>query len=122
MKRIIIDLDNTICLPNKDYNNAKPNKDVINKIKEYSELGFEIVIHTSRNMRTFKGNLGKINVYTLPGILNWLAKHEVVFDEVLVGKPWCGNDGFYVDDRALRPDEFSKLSLEEVTKLIDPEK
>lgn len=51
-------------------------------------------------------------------ILDWLRRHDVEFDEVVVGKPWCGNEGFYVDDRALRPDEFAQMSPDEVARLI----
>ena len=65
-----------------------------------------------------KGTLEKINVHTLPKILTWLDKHQVPYDEVIVGKPWCGDEGFYVDDRAIRPDEFVKLSLSEIHKLL----
>jgi capsule biosynthesis phosphatase len=118
MKRIIIDLDQTICFSKGDYSIAQPNQAIIDKLREYHGLGFEVVVHTSRNMRTFKGNIGKINVHTLPVILNWLQQHDVVFDEVVVGKPWCGHEGFYVDDRALRPDEFASMTPEEVAQLL----
>jgi capsule biosynthesis phosphatase len=119
MKRIIIDLDHTLCYAEGDYPNALPNQAVIDKLQEYRTLGFEIVVHTSRNMFTYKNNVGKINVYTLPVILDWLHRHKVEFDEVVVGKPWCGHEGFYVDDRALRPDEFATMTPEEVARLID---
>ena len=118
MKRIIIDLDQTLCYSKGDYSNALPNKAVIDKLREYHALGFEVVVHTSRNVRTYEGNIGKINVHTLPVVLDWLQRHDVVFDEVIVGKPWCGNEGFYVDDRALRPDEFARMTPEEVARLI----
>lgn len=119
MKRIVIDLDNTLCTSEGDYSNARPEEAVIAKLREYRALGFEVVIHTSRNMRTFNGNVGKINVHTLPVILQWLNEHQVPFDEVVVGKPWCGTEGFYVDDRAIRPDEFARLTPAEVRKLVD---
>jgi capsule biosynthesis phosphatase len=119
MKRIVIDLDNTLCYAEGDYPNASPNQAVIDKLREYRALGFEIVVHTSRNMRTYEGNVGKINVLTLPVILDWLKRYEVEFDEVVVGKPWCGQEGFYVDDRALRPDEFARMTPKEVSQLID---
>ena len=67
---------------------------------------------------TARSNVGKINVHTLPVILDWLQRHEIEFDEVVVGKPWCGREGFYVDDRALRPDEFARMTPEEVARLI----
>ena len=115
--RIIIDLDDTICDSSDGYENAKPREEVISKLRHYKNHDFEIVIHTSRNMRTYSSNLGKINLHTLPIILDWLDKNEVPVDEVIIGKPWCGTGGFYVDDKAIRPDEFVNLSLEEIKAL-----
>lgn len=118
MKRLIMDLDNTITLTEYgDYRNAKPIIPVIEKLREYKAKGFEIVISSSRNMRTYEGNVGKINVHTLPIIMDWLERHNVPYDEIYVGKPWCGHDGFYVDDRAVRPDEFALMSYDEIRKL-----
>ena len=121
MKRIIMDLDDTICQTvNGDYINSKPITAVIDKMHEYKRLGFEIAINTSRNMRTYQGNTGKITANTLPIILKWLAQHNVPYDEIYVGKPWCGMEGFYVDDRSIRPDEFVNLSFEEIKNLMGP--
>jgi capsule biosynthesis phosphatase len=118
MKRLIVDLDNTISFKEDDYETAHPNVPLIHKLIEYKKKGFEIVIHTSRNMRTYNGNIGKINSNTLPIIITWLEKHNVPFDEIIVAKPWCGNEGFYIDDRAIRPDEFIKYTFNEITELI----
>lgn len=119
MKRIIFDLDDTLTrTTNGDYANAEPITPMIEKLREYHVQGFCIVIHTSRNMRTYSGNVGAINKNTLPIILDWLKRHEVPFDEIYVGKPWCGFDGFYVDDKALRPDEFLALSYDEIKTLL----
>ncbi|WP_269913360.1 HAD-IIIC family phosphatase [Acinetobacter sp. HY1485] len=121
MKRIIMDLDDTICqTQNGDYVNSKPVPTVIEKMHEYKALGFEIAINTSRNMRTYQGNTGKITANTLPIILKWLEQHNVPYDEIYVGKPWCGMEGFYVDDRSIRPNEFVNLSLEEINQLLGP--
>lgn len=120
MKRIVIDLDNTLCRSRQgDYANAEPILETIDAVRRYSRSGFEIVIHTSRNMRTFESNIGKINARTLPIILDWLHRHDVPYDEVVVGKPWCGDDGFYVDDRAVRPAEFATLPYEDIVRLLD---
>ena len=32
-----------------------------------------------------------------------------------------GNDGFYVDDKAIRPDEFINLSFSDINKLVGNE-
>lgn len=119
MKRLIMDLDDTICTTvGGDYLNSIPNKAVINKMIEFKDKGFEIVINTSRNMRTYEGSVGKINANTLPTIIDWLNKNHVPYDEIYTGKPWCGFEGFYVDDKAIRPDEFVKLSHEEIKELL----
>ena len=119
MKRLIFDLDNTICeTKNGDYKNSIPRNGIIHKLKEYRNNGFEIVISTSRNMRTYNNNIGKISANTLPIIIEWLNKHKIPFDEIYIGKPWCGTEGFYIDDRSIRPKEFEQLSYQEVINLI----
>ncbi|WP_028869041.1 capsular biosynthesis protein [Psychromonas arctica] len=123
MKKLIVDLDGTITKADtNDYINVSPNLEVIKQLRYYKELGYSITIHTARNMRTYEGNVGKINIFTLPIITAWLEKHQVPFDEILVGKPWCGHDGFYIDDRAIRPSEFSALSINEIEELLAKEK
>ena len=122
MKKLIVDLDGTLTQANtSDYKNVLPRLDVIEQLRNYQQLGFQIVISTARNMRTYEGNVGKINIHTLPTITEWLVKHHVPYDEILVGKPWCGKEGFYIDDRAVRPSEFASLSLDEINKLIEKE-
>lgn len=114
-----MDLDDTMChTVDGDYVNSAPVIPVIEKIREYKDMGFTIVINTSRSMRTYEGNVGKINAYTLPTIIEWLNKHAVPYDELMVGKPWCGMEGFYVDDKAIRPSEFVEKSYEEITALL----
>lgn len=119
IKRLVIDLDGTLTRPDgASYADVSPNLEVLAQLRAYKALGFEIVIHTSRNMRTHNNSVGKIIAHTVPIILRWLERHDVPFDEIVVGKPWCGTEGFYVDDRALRPDEFARLSLREVHALL----
>lgn len=120
MKRLIIDLDDTLTVTDalKSYSEKEPNLAVVKRLHDYKQMGFEIVIQTARNVRTYKGNVGKINANTLPIIIDWLRKHEIPFDEIYVGKPWCGAEGFYVDDKAIRPDEFVNYSLEEIKQLL----
>jgi len=120
MKRLVFDLDGTLTHddPSVGYAERKPNAAVVEKLRAYQQQGFEIVICSARNMRTYEGQIGKINANTLPVILDWLARHEIPFDEVHVGKPWCGADGFYVDDKAVRPSEFLALSHAEIQALL----
>lgn len=123
MKKLIFDLDNTICRTiSGDYRNSLPVSGVIEKLHQYKDMGFEIIISTARNMRTYEGNIGKINANTLPVVIDWLNKNNVPYDEIYIGKPWCGFDGFYVDDKAIRPSEFVSLNYEEIIALLDVEK
>ena len=119
MKRLIFDLDDTLCFTEGgNYRQSRPNLEVIAKLRDYHAQGFTIVISSSRNMRTYEGNVGKINANTLPIIVEWLNKHEVPFDEIYIGKPWCGQQGFYIDDKAVRPDEFASKTYEEICSLV----
>jgi capsule biosynthesis phosphatase len=138
MKRLIIDLDETITLAAPDgvplsvdtrpeqaqsaYVHALPNLALIARLREYRAQGFEIVISTSRGMRSFDNSIGRINAHTLPVILDWLGRHDVPFDEIHVGKPWCGLEGFYVDDKSIRPSEFLRYSLPAIHALLAAEK
>ncbi|MCA6063121.1 HAD family hydrolase [Thalassolituus marinus] len=123
MKRLVFDLDNTLTIEGSgDYNNVLPRLDMIDKLREYKNLGFDIIISTSRNMRTYNSSVGKITANTLPVIFEWLAKHNVPYDEIHVGKPWCGHEGFYIDDKSIRPSEFRSMNYEEIIRLLANEK
>ena len=117
---LIFDLDGTICQikkENEKYEDIVPNAKMIEKMKEYKKMGARIIINTSRNMRTYNGNLGLINANTAKVLLAWLDKWDIPYDEILYGKPWAGHRGIYIDDRAVRPDEFEKYTYEELEEI-----
>lgn len=123
MKRLVFDLDNTLTIEGTgDYHSVLPRLDMIEKLRMYKQQGFDIIISTSRNMRTYNASVGKITANTLPVIFEWLAKHNIPYDEIHVGKPWCGNDGFYIDDKSIRPSEFRSLNYDEIIQLLAKEK
>ena len=114
---LVMDVDGTICpskRPGQSYAELEPDAAIVERIRWYREQGWYVVLQTSRNMRSYEGNVGLINANTLPELVEWLQRNEVPYDEIHVGKPWAGHDGFYVDDRALRPAEFLALAPEEV--------
>lgn len=116
----IFDIDGTICpIKNKEekYEDLIPYKEVIEKIRQYKKDGAKIILFTSRNMNTYNGNIGLINKHTAHVIQEWLKKWEIPYDEIIYGKPWPGHRGFYVDDRTVRPDEFLKYTIDELTEL-----
>jgi capsule biosynthesis phosphatase len=123
MRRLIVDLDDTISITIEgDYVNSLPIQPFIDTLHRYKSDGFEIIINSSRNMRTHNSNVGKINIFTLPNIIRWLEDNNVPFDEVYIGKPWCGFDGFYIDDKCIRPSEFLANNYDEIVKILKQEK
>jgi capsule biosynthesis phosphatase len=121
---LVIDIDGTICHSKKkaeNYIELKPRQDVVEKIKEYKKAGFYIIFSTSRNMNTYKNNIGLINAHTAPVVIEWLTKNDIPFDEIHYGRPWCGFEGFYIDDKTIRPSEFLTLSEKEIKNLLDKE-
>lgn len=124
MKKLIVDIDMTLTKGKGEngYEDAIVNRDLLEKIREYKALDFTIVLNTSRNMNSFNNNVGLINKNTLPVIIKWLEENEIPYDEIYVGKPWCGHEGFYIDDKAVRPSEFINMSYDEIIELLRKEK
>lgn len=118
--KFVFDIDGTICpikKKNERYEDLVPYEKVVNKIRFYHQQGAYIVLHTSRNMRTYQGNIGLINANTSKVLLKWLDKHKIPYDEIIYGKPWPGEFGFYVDDRAIRPNEFLSFNPDELSNI-----
>jgi capsule biosynthesis phosphatase len=114
---IVIDVDGTLCMkrrPEQSYDSVEPITEVIAMLREYRSRGFYIILSTSRNMNSYDGNLGLITANTAKTLMAWLDRHGIPYDELHVGKPWCGAGGFCVDDKAIRPDEFLKLTYDEI--------
>ncbi|MBM6876118.1 capsular biosynthesis protein [Fusobacterium mortiferum] len=123
-KVIVMDIDGTLCeIKSKEqsYLDIIPKFNILEKLNKMKQEGFYIILYTSRQMRTYDGNIGKINANTGKILFQWLEKYNIPFDEIYFGKPWCGKNGFYVDDKAIRPSEFAKLSYDEIIKLLEAE-
>ncbi len=121
---LVVDIDGTLCdikTPDQSYAELRPKQEMVERLREYQAKGYRILLFTSRNMKTYKSNLGLINKHTAPVLLEWLEKWGVPYDEILFGKPWPRNKGFYIDDRAVRPDEFLRMSEDEIQQLLGQE-
>jgi capsule biosynthesis phosphatase len=103
-KCIVVDVDGTLCPikgPGERYEDLEPYPEMVEMLERYREEGFYIILATSRNMRTYEGNMGLILANTAPVMLDWLKRHAIPYDEIHFGKPWPGKGGFYVDDKAI---------------------
>jgi len=100
--RICIDLDGVIAGFKKEgetYFDVAPIEGAIEKLNKLRENGHYIIIFTARHMKTCNGDIGKVTAKVGKTTLDWLAKHEVPFDEIYFGKPWAD---VYIDDNAVR--------------------
>jgi capsule biosynthesis phosphatase len=121
---LVVDIDGTLCdvkSADQSYADLIPNHAMLIKLREYQQKGYTILLFTARNMNTYKNNLGKINKNTAPVLIEWLAKWNVPYDEILFGKPWPRKKGFYIDDRSVRPDEFLRMTENEIHQMLGQE-
>ncbi|GBR15376.1 HAD family hydrolase [Asaia spathodeae] len=108
-KVLVVDVDGTLCdikQAGMSYASVAPEPQLIAKLRELHDQGWHIILNSSRGMRSSGGNLGVINRDVSSVMLQWLMQHDIPFDELHLGKPWAGHNGFYIDDRAVRPREF----------------
>ena len=56
------------------------------------------------------GSNGKINKFTVPVLVDWLSKHEIPYDELIVGKPWPGPEGYMMIVQYVPPNSGPSLN------------
>ena len=121
-KALVVDIDGTLC-PIKgneeSYAEMPAEARMLARLREFKADGWKIILSSSRGMRSYDGNQGEILLHVLPTLMEWLKLHNVPFDEIWMAKPWPGHDGFYIDDRTVRPREFVEHSLEELAQICD---
>ena len=104
--KIVVDIDGTLCedTAGLDYENAPPKWDVIEAVRRHYLLGYHVTIFTARGMHRFGGD-GSLCDQNLRGVTEaWLMKYLVPYHVLLFGKP---SSDVYIDDKGMRPDEFS---------------
>jgi capsule biosynthesis phosphatase len=104
---LLVDLDGTLSIgaPGSPYPDRALRTDVADAVAAAARRGYGIRVHTARGMRTYNDDRDLVERHVRPPVEDWLARRGVAHEGVLTGKPWCGPSGFYVDDRALHPEE-----------------
>lgn len=103
--RYVVDIDNTICYTSesKDYENAVPDYERIDKINDLFDAGHTIIYFTARGMGRTDNNPKEAHELffdlTKSQLRWWGAKHH----ELIIGKP---SADFYIDDRAINAGDF----------------
>jgi len=109
---IICDLDDTISVSiTHDWQNAKPNEQLINKINRLYDEGWQIIILTARGQVSCQGDVEKADKKYRKKIETWLKRHHVKYHKLSFHK-YLGSG--YVDDKSLTPDEFVNLDVKEI--------
>ena len=111
-KRIIEDFDDTIATTTtRDWDKAIPHWDVINKVNNLHEKGWEVWIVTARGQLSCNGDFKKADKKYRKIIEDWLSKHSVKYDLLSFEKRLAS---YYIDDKALLPEEFVDLEIREI--------
>lgn len=124
-KVLIVDIDGTLCPikgANQHYATLPCDGQMKARLVELKSEGWRIILSSSRGMRTYDGNVGEILRNVFPTLWQWLDHNEIPYDEVWMAKPWPGHDGFYVDDRSVRPREFLAHTLEELAAICEKDR
>lgn len=108
---LVIDIDGTITNNEYPYDNCTPKQDVINKVNECYKNGWIIKLLTARGQNTFNGDSKKADEYYRELTEDWLRKNRVLYHSLSFEKPAAI---FYIDDRALRPEEFKNAKFANV--------
>jgi len=112
-RRIVCDVDDTISFTSdRDWKNAIPNTPVIEKINYLYDQGWEIYLVTARGQVSCKGDSVKASGKYREVLEKWLDDHSVNY-HLLSFEKQLG--AYYVDDKALRPDELVELSIKPLT-------
>jgi capsule biosynthesis phosphatase len=121
-KALVIDVDGTLCpikRSGESYADMAPEPRMLARLRALHAEGWHIILHSARGMRSNDGNVGKIGKNVAPVMLDWIAKHDIPFDELHLSKPWPGAQGYYIDDRSVRPREFLDMTFEELNAMIE---
>lgn len=108
--RICIDLDGVVAqlkAAGQTYADVAPVPGAIAKLRALRAAGHVVILHTARHMKTCEGNVGLAVARIGTITLEWLARHQVEYDEIHFGKPWAD---VYVDDNALRFRSWTEIS------------
>jgi len=108
-KVICVDVDDTICHTiNRDYANSVPIEPMVARLREARARGYHIVLHTARGQGRSDGAWQSVADEVRAEVTTFCQRFAIPFDAIVLGKPWAR---WYVDDKAIRPDEFLAVEL-----------
>jgi len=109
--KFCFDLDGTICHTKKEtetYSDVLPLEGAAETLQSLKQQGHYIIIYTARHMKTCNGDVSLVKEKVGKITEDWLAKHEIPYDELIFGKPLADQ---YIDDRAIQFKTWKDLIL-----------
>jgi capsule biosynthesis phosphatase len=100
--KICIDVDGVLCelrRPDQAYADVEPLPGAVEKLKSLKQAGHYLILCTARHMATCQSNVGLVVARQGKTLLDWLARHEIPYDELWFGKPHAD---VYIDDNGYR--------------------
>jgi len=110
-KTVVVDFDDTLSFTmNRDFENARCDKEVVNQLMHLKKLGWFIVIQTARGQLSCNGDYLAADAKYRSQIEHWLNIHRVPYDELTFNKRLAQ---LYIDDKSMHPDVFKHTVFEE---------
>ena len=100
--RLCIDIDGTLCRFRENgegYGDVTPLPGAVEKMKSFKAAGHYLILLTARHMGTTGGNTGLAVARQGKTLFDWLARHDIPYDELWFGKPQAD---LYIDDNGYR--------------------
>jgi capsule biosynthesis phosphatase len=108
--KICIDVDGVLCelrRPEQSYADVQPLPGATEKMNSLKQAGHYIILNTARHMATCNSNVGLVIARQGKTLIDWLAKHNIPYDELWFGKPHAD---VYLDDNAHRFTSWKDIS------------
>lgn len=108
--KICIDIDGVLCTlrqPEETYGQVRPLPGAVEKLQALKAAGHYLILNTARHMATCNSNVGLVVARQGKTLIDWLAEHGFVYDELWFGKPHAD---VYIDDNAYRFTGWDKIA------------
>lgn len=101
---VIVDFDDTLAITlNRDWENAKPNQPLIDKLVQLKGSGWTVHVVTARGQLSCKGDSDAADKKYRTQIEKWLDTHGVPYDSLSFQKKL---GAYYIDDKGITPEDF----------------
>jgi len=120
--RLCIDIDGTICRfreTGEGYADVTPLPGAVERMKSLKAAGHYLILLTARHMATTGGNPGLAVARQGKTLFDWLARHDIPYDELWFGKPQAD---LYIDDNGYRFTSWDDIAADGSNLPVNREK